>query len=177
MPSAGGNGAEECFFERAPDRAVAGTIDNAEFYDLVLQQPQGPACASFGRLGTGQGNQLSLLLAVKNPSNGRHRARLAAQHGLKAFFHQLFAHPVNHGWAGFQSFDDPGVTPRFNKIRALSPRRAGLFPFRISVSSRSRSSPVSLTTYFFTEISFAAMIASLASRWRRKRITKSFQIG
>src|SRR5947207_8156434 len=25
--------------------------------DLVLQQPQGPACASLGRLGTGQGNQ------------------------------------------------------------------------------------------------------------------------
>src|SRR5436189_6386660 len=43
------------FFARAPDRAVAGTIDNAEFYDLVLQQPQGPACASIGRLGTGQG--------------------------------------------------------------------------------------------------------------------------
>jgi group II intron maturase len=41
--------------------------------------------------------------------------------------------------------------------------------------SRSRSSPLSLTTYFFTEISFAAMIASLASRWRRKRITKSFR--
>src|SRR2546425_12866796 len=79
-----GDGAEECFFERAPDRAVAGTIDNAEFYDLVLQQPQGPACASLGRLGTGQGNQLGLLLAVKNPSNGRHRARLAAQHGLEA---------------------------------------------------------------------------------------------
>src|SRR5262247_3065999 len=50
--SAGGDGAEECFFERAPDRAVAGTIDNAEFYHLVLQQPQGPACASLGRLGT-----------------------------------------------------------------------------------------------------------------------------
>jgi len=29
---------------------------------------------------------------------------------------------------------------------------------------------------FFTEISFAAMIASLASRWRRKRITKSFRM-
>src|SRR5258708_5929374 len=66
-------------------------------------------------------------------------------------------------------------TSAFNKIHAFSTRRAGLFPFRISVSSRSRSSPVSLTTYFFTEISFAAMIASLASRWRRKRITKSFQ--
>src|SRR5215831_10127451 len=60
---------------------------------------------------------------------------------------------------------------------AFSTRRAGLFPFRINVSSRSRSSPLSLTTYFFTEISFAAMIASLASRWRRKRITKSFRIG
>ena len=63
-------------------------------------------------------------------------------------------------------------TSAFNKIRAFRTRRAGLFPFRISVSSRSRflagqsrsrSSPVSLTTYFFTEISFAAMIASLAS--------------
>jgi hypothetical protein len=51
-------------------------------------------------------------------------------------------------------------TSAFNKIRAFSTRRAGLFPFRINVSSRSRSSPLSLTTYFFTEISFAAMIAS-----------------
>src|SRR5262249_15567201 len=113
------DGAEECFFERAPDRAVAGTIDNAEFYHLVLQQPQGPACASFGRLGTGQGNQLGLLLAVKNPSNGRHRARLAAQYGLEAFFHQLFAHPINHGWAGFQGFDDPVVAPPFASFRDI----------------------------------------------------------
>src|SRR6516225_6644802 len=30
MTSTGGDGAEECFFERAPDRAVAGMIDNAE---------------------------------------------------------------------------------------------------------------------------------------------------
>src|SRR5262249_21282433 len=66
----------------------------------------------------------------------------------------------------------PSETSAFNKIRAFSPRRAGLFPFRSNVSSRSRSSPLSLTTYFFTEISFAAMIASLASRRRRKRITK-----
>jgi hypothetical protein len=44
-------------------------------------------------------------------------------------------------------------------------------------TSRSRFSPLSLTTYFFTEISFATMLASLASRWRRKRITKSFRIG
>src|SRR5256712_7536991 len=169
------------FFARAPDRAVAGTIDNAEFYDLVLQQPQGPACASLGRLGTGQGNQLGLLLAVKNSSNGRHRARLAAQHGLEAFFHQLFAHPVNHGWAGFQSFDDPVVAPPFASFRDIglqqdpapsAPGAPGSFLSESTFQARSRSSPLSLTTYFFTEISFAAMIASLASRWRRKRITK-----
>src|SRR2546425_13313469 len=61
------------FFARAPDRAVAGTIDNAEFYDLVLQQPQGPACASFGRLGTGQGNHL----ASFSPSKIRSTAGIA----------------------------------------------------------------------------------------------------
>jgi CheY-like chemotaxis protein len=45
----------------------------------------------------------------------------------------------------------------------------GVQAARINVSSRSRSSPLSLTTYFLTKISFAAMIASLASRWRRKQ--------
>src|SRR6478672_11662577 len=52
-------------------------------------------------------------------------------------------------------------TSAFNKIRAFSSRCTGLFPFRISASSRSRSSPLSRTTYFFTEISSAAMIASI----------------
>src|SRR3981189_2822297 len=50
----------------------------------------------------------------------------------------------------------------FKNRRALSSRCAGLFPFRISASSRSRSSLLNRTTYFFTEISFAAMIASVA---------------
>jgi hypothetical protein len=40
------DGAGHTFFERAPDRGVAGAIDDAEFHDLVLQQPQGPARAS-----------------------------------------------------------------------------------------------------------------------------------
>src|ERR1700757_5186209 len=58
-------------------------------------------------------------------------------------------------------------TSAFNKIRAFSTRCAGLFPFRINVSSRSRSSPLSLTTYFFTEISFAATgIAHDGRGWR-----------
>jgi hypothetical protein len=82
----------------------------------------------------------------------------------------LLAHPVDHGWAGIQGLDDPAITPTltglptsaFNNIRAFSNRRAGLFPFRINVSSCWRSSPLNLTTYVFTEISFAAMIASTA---------------
>jgi hypothetical protein len=52
-------------------------------------------------------------------------------------------------------------TSAFNNIRAFSSRRAALFPFRIIASSRSRSSPLSRTTYLFTEISFAAMIPSV----------------
>src|SRR6516225_4130152 len=52
-------------------------------------------------------------------------------------------------------------TSAFNKIRAFISRCAGLFPFRISVASCSRSSSLSRTTYFFTIISFAAMIASV----------------
>jgi hypothetical protein len=53
-------------------------------------------------------------------------------------------------------------TSAFNNILAFSSRCAGLLPLRISASSRSRSSPLSRTTYFFTEISLAAMIASVA---------------
>src|SRR5487761_468195 len=58
----------------------------------------------------------------------------------------------------------PSETSAFSNIRAFSSRRAGLFPFRSSVSSCSRSAPLSLTTYFFTEISFDAMIAPIAHR-------------
>src|ERR1700704_1639 len=53
-------------------------------------------------------------------------------------------------------------TSAFNKIRAFSRRCAGLLPFRISVSRSERSPQLNRTTYFFTTISFAAMIASVA---------------
>src|SRR5882724_8348604 len=52
-------------------------------------------------------------------------------------------------------------TSAFSNIRAFSNRCAGLFPFRISASSCPRSSALNRTTYLFTEISFAAMIASV----------------
>src|SRR5258707_5011443 len=52
-------------------------------------------------------------------------------------------------------------TSAFSNIRAFSNRCAGLFAFRISASSCSRSSALNRTTYLFTEISFAAIIASV----------------
>jgi hypothetical protein len=84
-----------------------------EFHNLFLQQPQGPARASLGRLGTSQRDQFCFFLSVKNPGNRRCRPLLAAQHSLEAFFHQLLPHPVNHGCAGLQRLDDPVVTPAF----------------------------------------------------------------
>jgi hypothetical protein len=55
-------------------------------------------------------------------------------------------------------------TSAFDNIRAFSSRPArGLFPFRTSVSSCWRSSLLNLTTYVFTEISFAAILASIAN--------------
>src|SRR5215510_1924795 len=44
---------------------------------------------------------------VENGRNRRGRTLLAAQYRFQALFHQLLAHPVNHGWAGIQSLDDP----------------------------------------------------------------------
>jgi hypothetical protein len=62
----------------------------------------------------------------------------------------------------------PSETSAFNKIRAFSTRRAGSFlsgsTFQaVRVPRRSAS--------------LRSHDASLANRWRRKRITKSFQIG
>src|SRR6266481_6306578 len=53
-------------------------------------------------------------------------------------------------------------TSAFNNMRAFSSRCAGLLPFRSNASSRSRSSLLSRTTYFFTEISLAPIIVSVA---------------
>jgi hypothetical protein len=124
-----------------------------------------------GGLEQSQGNQFGLFLAVKNPGNRRRCSLLAAQHRLEAFLRQLLPHPVNHGNAGVQSLDNPTIAPAFtgfrhtsafNNIRAFSIRCAGLFPVRTSASNCSRSSPLSRTAYLFTEISFVAMIVSVA---------------
>src|SRR5487761_2472 len=108
------------FFWNPTDRSVAGTIDDCEFHDFVLQHPQGPARSSLGRRGTSQRDQFGFLLAIKNPSNRRRRALLAAQNSLKTLFHQLLAHPVNHRRAGIQRPNDPAVAPACAAFRDIS---------------------------------------------------------
>src|SRR5437879_7995468 len=65
----------------------------------------------------------AISLASLSPSKIRATAGIARglrlNTAFEAFFHQLFAHPVNHGWAGFQSFDDPVVAPPFASFRDI----------------------------------------------------------
>ncbi len=56
-------------------------------------------------------------------------------------------------------------------MRAFVSSWAERLPLRINALSRSRSSPVSLTTYFLTAISFPA--TNHLHRWRRQRFQKS----
>ena len=67
-------------------------------------------------------------------------------------------------------------TSAFNNSRAFSSRRAGPFPLRINASSCWRSSPLNLTTYFFTAISFPAMIASIADSGEKGESQNPFKL-
>jgi hypothetical protein len=132
----------------------AAYLDNAEFYDLALEQAQRPAGAPLRRLGARQGHQLGFLLAVENRSNGRCHAPFAAQHRFEALFHQLLAYPVDHGRTGVQGLDDPAVAPAFAGLRDIGlqqPLRRALW---ISACICSRSPALNRTTYFFNEMSF-----------------------
>jgi tetratricopeptide (TPR) repeat protein len=113
---------EECLREQpSPDKtaAIAGHIF-----------PQGPACASLGRFGTGQGDQFGLLLAIENSGHRRRRSLLAVQHRRKALLHQLLAHPVDRGRVGIQSPDDLVVTPSSAGVRDIGLQQDACFQQR-----------------------------------------------
>jgi hypothetical protein len=71
--------------------------------------------------------------------------------------------PGNRGDAGIQGGGVVAVTPSFagseasafSRMRAFTTWRARCLSFWINVLSRSRSSPLSFTTYFFTAACFA----------------------
>src|SRR5262249_33559448 len=56
----------------------------------------------------------------------------------------------------------PSETSAFRRMRAFSSRLAGPLPLRTSACSCSRSCALNRTTYFFTAMSFPAMIPSAA---------------
>jgi hypothetical protein len=100
---------------------------------------------------------------VKDAWSGRGWRMLADKHGIEAFFHQLLAGPSNGVDAGIEGGGDSqsrhpspvSEASAFSRMRALVSCRAGCFPARISVLSRSRSSSLSFTTYLFSAICFA----------------------
>jgi len=90
------------------------------YYDLVSPaNRKGPAVRPPSPLGAGLETGPVIILGPppSSPSKSEQlqaisRRRLAGStHGFEAFLHHLLAHPVNHGGACFQSFDDPVVAP------------------------------------------------------------------
>ena len=61
-------------------------------------------------------------------------------------------------------------------MRAFNRRLAGLFPLRMSACNCSRSSALSRTTYFFTAMSFPAMLASVARISDRSESSNPFKL-
>ena len=113
-----------------------------------------------GRLGTGQGNQLGLLLADLETRATAGIARgLRLNTASKPSSTSCLPYPVNHGWAGFQSFDDPVVSSPFCRLprhrpsiksAPSAPGAPGSFLPDQRFKPFASSSPLSLTTYFFT---------------------------
>src|SRR5271165_5953474 len=83
------------FFERPPDRVVAGALDDLQFDDLLLQKTQGPfGVARRGRPAS-QSDQLGCRGAVENPPRGAIGIGLARQNGFEAFLDELPSRPLD----------------------------------------------------------------------------------
>jgi hypothetical protein len=89
---------------------------------------------------------------------------LAGQDGLEAFLHQLLPGPGNRVDAGIQGGGDLAITPSFAGLGSIGfqqdarPHQLTCTVFALMdqrVLSRSRSSSLSFTMYFFTPACFA----------------------
>jgi hypothetical protein len=142
------------FFERAPDRAVARAIDDAEFHHwsptTARSSVHVPWAVWSGPKAIG--------LTSFPPSKIRGAARLlAVQQRCQALLHRLLARAP---MISLSLHPTPvSEMSAFNKMyacRQRPPRRA--VPLLITVSSCWRPSLLNLTTYFFTEIPLAAFL-------------------
>jgi len=162
-PALSAVGLENVFLASFRSLSRPGTIDNLQFHDLFLQQPQVQTRRPLGGLEQARAS-------VWLPSR-RQKSRAtpvspaaAAQHQPRSLPPPVAFAPGNHmetlvskalmirlSAPACTGFRDIGPSTIFSPSAAVC---AGLLPFRISASSRSRSSPLSRTTYFFTEISW-----------------------
>jgi len=129
----------------------------------------------------------AISLASFSPSKMRGTAGVARCLRLKTaskLSHQLLAHPVEHRRAGIQRRDNLAVAPVWPGLQDIGLQQntglqqppRGAFALRISASSCWRSSALNRTTYFFAEISFPAIIASLAKSGEANESQISFKL-
>ena len=97
------------FFERPPDRVVAGAIDNVQLHDRGFQQRQCPSLAPLRRRRAGQRDQLGLRGTVEDALSGGVGRVFAGQGSIEASLHQLLARAGDGVDAGIQRLGDPAV--------------------------------------------------------------------
>src|SRR5271166_2526999 len=148
------------------DRVVAGLLDNVQFDDLLLEQAQTPTREPLGRRRAGQGDQFRLRRPVENPRPGGVRIVFAGQRrrdpsstSRRRVRPMLLMLVSNAAEIALSLQPSPASdTSAFSRMRAFVSDCAGCLPAQIIASSCSRSSALSFTTYFLTEISLPAEV-------------------
>jgi len=98
------------FFERPPHRLGADVLGVLQFDHLVGQQADGPPSASEGRLATGQGDQVGLLLAIEFPA-AMPRLGAARENGLQTLFDEGLADAIDGHQADIEGRADLLIGP------------------------------------------------------------------
>jgi hypothetical protein len=99
------------FFLRPADRIVAGTLDDAQFHDLFLQETEGPLRVSAWRFGAGERDQPGLFLAIEDAGDGWPLALLALEYRVETLFDQPLPRSVDRREAGTEGRHDTFVPP------------------------------------------------------------------
>ena len=105
--------------ERAPDRVVAGFLDNVLLNHLLFEQAQRPSGVGFRGWSTLQRDQLCFRRPIENTGARRLRIVFVGQSGVEPFVHELATRSFDIGEAGVQRLGDSAVTPAVTSIRDI----------------------------------------------------------
>src|SRR6516225_1716396 len=108
------------FFERPPDRIVAGLVDDVQFDDFLFEETQAPTSESFRSWRASQSDQFRLRRPVENPRPRGVGAILALQRRLEPLLDQLLTGASDIVDAGVQRSRDRAVAPPFASVRYVS---------------------------------------------------------